>query len=309
MKADPSDIVVFGTIDMDYVCFVDRFPDIGETVTTSDFGQFPGGKAANQAVAAARLGSRVSLVGRVGEDETGRQLKAQMEAEGVNHDFVHYTPGWKTGISMIQVDRDGRNTVVTYPGASARWTKEDIDRAEAKIRQAKYVILQIEMDLEVARHLIRTVRQAGVKLILNLAPVVALDPESLSMVDILIVNETESSQLTGMTVHSVETAHTAAQMLVERGVRQVVITLGEAGAVVKDNALFVYAPSRKVKAVDTTAAGDCFVAAAAHFLSKGEKLAEAVRMAAEVAALSVTKTGAQTSLPTYEEYIKWREEK
>ncbi|MBW7455982.1 ribokinase [Paenibacillus sepulcri] len=307
MGADMPDIVVFGTINMDYVSFLDHLPEIGETISTKVFGMFPGGKAANQAVAASRLGSKVSLIGRVGDDELGRKLKEHLGKDGVCHDLVQFTPESQTGISMICVDKAGRNTIVTHSGASDLWTKQDIDAAETIINQAKYAMLQIEMDMEIARYIITKARLAGVKLVLNLAPVIPIDTELLSMVDYLIVNETEASQLADITVNSVQTSKAAAQILFERGIQNVIITLGEAGAVLKTATLSRHFQSPKVEVVDSTAAGDCFVAATTHFLCKEKDLEMAIQKAVEVAALSVTKAGAQTSAPTYDEYMQFKQ--
>jgi ribokinase len=302
-----TDIILYGSLNVDFVAFVDHLPTVGETISTRQFQMVAGGKAANQAVAASRLGSNVAMVGRVGDDDMGRMLKAQLVQDGVHDHYVWLTEGVQTGISMVSVDVSGHNTIVTYLGANTQLSKKDIDDTDALLDHARFVILQMEMEHHVGEYIIRKAHQKGVRLVFNLAPVVPIKEQLLRMVSLLIVNETEASQLTGAPVASLVSAERAATVLYDRGIENVIITLGERGAILKTPAGLSHFPSPEVHVVDTTAAGDCFVAATTHFWNQTGDLRVAVQSAVAVAALSVTKRGAQSSLPfmaEYQEYMK-----
>jgi ribokinase len=299
------DIVLCGSLNVDFIAFVEHLPVVGETISTRHCQIVSGGKAANQAVAASRLGANVAMIGRVGDDELGRRLKADLVRDGINAQHVWPTVGVETGISMIAVNPEGQNTIVTSLGANAYVSLKDIDNAESLFQQAKFAMLQMEMEQAVGEYFIRKAYEKGVRLVLNLAPVVPIDSEVLRMVALLIVNETEATQLTGMPIHSLEDAERAAEALWMRGVEQVIITLGANGAILKTAASLYHVSSPKVQAVDSTAAGDCFVAATTHFWKSTGDLYVAVQHAVKVAALSVTKKGAQSSLPNLAEYLKF----
>lgn len=300
------EIVVFGSLNMDFVSYVEHLPEVGETICSDSFDMVPGGKAANQAVAAARLGSRVAMVGRVGEDELGKMMKSHLDFDNIETTYVLTTSQAKTGIAMIAVDKKGRNTIVTSLGANAFLSKEDIDEVSDLIQKAKFVVLQMEMKQEVGEYIIQQAKKHHVKIVFNLAPVVPVSDEVLADVDLLIVNETEASQLTGIKVNSADSTKAAADLLSRKGIEHVVITLGEQGAVYKTvNSYERFLPP-KIEAVDSTAAGDCFVGATTHFWKEYGNLSLAVRSAVEVAALSVTKKGAQSSLPTIDEYVAFK---
>ncbi|MBP1993735.1 ribokinase [Paenibacillus eucommiae] len=301
------EIVVFGTLNMDFVTYVDHLPGVGETIAASTFSLDPGGKAANQAVAASRLGCRVAMVGRIGDDHLGSKLKEQLERNQVNHDHVRYTPESDTGMAVISVDKDGQNTIVTFVGANAFLSKQDIDDVEPMLKQAKFAIMQMEMKQEVGEYLIQKAHQLGVELVLNLAPVVSIQPEVLQLVDLLIVNETEASQMTGIEVNAANFSEHAAQALFDKGIKHVIVTLGAKGAVLKTADSMVHYASPQVNAIDSTAAGDCFVAATTSFWCKDGSLVTAVQKAVEAASLSVTRRGAQSSLPTLDEYIEFNQ--
>lgn len=302
-KPHITDIIVYGSLNMDFVAFVERLPQTGETISTRTLSLIPGGKAANQAVAASRLGSSVTMVGRVGDDDLGRKMKGFLEIDKVDHEYVSLTEGSETGLSLIPVDRTGQNTIITHLGANALLTKFDVDQSIPALKHANIAIVQMEMDQEVGEYIIATAHEHQVKVILNLAPVVPIQLKTLQTVDLLVVNETEASQLVNIEVDSIQTSKDAANKLFALGINNVVITLGDKGAVLKTPSSLTHYASPTVHAIDTTAAGDCFVGATAHFWSKDHDLDSAVQKAIQAAALSVTRKGAQSSLPNMAEYL------
>jgi ribokinase len=211
----------------------------------------------------------------------------------------------QTGLSMISVNPGGHNMIVTCLGANIHVSKKDIDDTETLLGKAKFAILQMEMEQSVGEYIIRKAYQKGTQVVFNLAPAVPIDRQLLRMVSLLIVNETEASQLTGIQVNSLVSAEKAAKALYDIGIESVVITMGENGAILKTLSCLSHFPSPKVPAVDTTAAGDCFVGATTHFWNQTGDLSAAVQSAVAVAALSVTKKGAQSSLPFLEEYLEF----
>ncbi|WP_408011232.1 ribokinase [Pseudalkalibacillus sp. A8] len=296
------DILVYGSLNMDFVAFLNNLPKKGETLSAKEFSMIAGGKAANQAVAASRLGSSVGMVGRVGADYLGEQLLMALKQEGIITDQVKSTPNCNTGIAMVSVDEFGNNMIVTDKGANAFLSKEDIKDSEELLRASKAVILQLEMEQDVAEYIIRKARKNKKYIVLNLAPIVPIDPEVLAMVDLLVVNETEATQLSGIYVNEFSSAKVAAQEIHTKEIENVIITLGENGALLSfPSAIEHYLPP-KVTVVDSTAAGDCFVASVTSFWIRYGDLGKAVKKAVEVSALSVTKKGAQSSLPTLQEY-------
>ncbi|NHN32849.1 ribokinase [Paenibacillus agricola] len=302
-QTQQTDIIVYGSLNMDFVAYVERLPQTGETISTRTLHLIPGGKAANQAVAASRLGSKVTMVGRVGDDDLGAKMKGFLEVDKVDHQYVSLTAGSETGLSLIPVDRAGQNTIITHLGANALLTKQDVDQSGPALKRANIAIVQMEMEQEVGEYIIASAHQHQVKVILNLAPVVPIRLETLQTVDLLVVNETEASQLVNAGVDSIQTSMDAAEKLFDMGINNVVITLGDKGAVLKTHTSLVHYASPIVQAIDTTAAGDCFVGATAHFWTRDRDLESAIQKAIQVAALSVTRIGAQSSLPTMEEYL------
>jgi len=277
-------IAVVGSLNMDLVVRAPHMPIPGETVIGSDFRTIPGGKGANQAVAAARLGVEVSMIGRVGDDDFGR---AQPEAA--------------TGIALITLDASGQNSIVLAPGANMRLTKEDINAAQGAIIQSDVLVLQLESPLEVVTYAIDIAHAEGVKVILNPAPARPLPEETLARLDYLIPNESETALLTGIEVADIHSAKEAAARLREEGVGTVILTLGARGAFLASAEESMHVPGYEVEVVDTTAAGDAFVGGLAVALAQGQDLAEAVRYANAAGALAVTRLGAQPSLPTRQE--------
>jgi ribokinase len=289
-----AEIVVVGSANLDLVVDVARIPRPGETVLGGDLRRIPGGKGANQAVAAARLGRSVAMVGRVGDDEGGQILRAALDADGVNTLDLAETVDTPSGVALIAVAEDGDNAIVVSPGANGRVSVDDIDAAGRTIEAAACVLLQLEIPLPAV---VSAAERARGTVILNPAPAptVALPPNLIASVDVLVPNETELARLSG---HEggidLETAATLARELPSPAV---VVTLGASGAlVVGDDEVHVPAPP--VAPVDTTAAGDSFCAALADGIVSGRSLVEATEWAVRVGAATTLRAGAQPSLPT-----------
>lgn len=286
------DVVVVGSANADLVVQVERHPAPGETVLGSQLAVHPGGKGANQAVAAARLGARVALLGRVGADGHGRLLRESLERDGVDLGHLRGTAA-ASGIAMIAVGPRGDNSIIVAPGANARLTEGDVLDAAPLLRSAPVVSLQLEIPLPAVLAAARLARRA----VLNLSPAVAVPDELLALCDPLVVNEHEAALLLGAPGEP----ERQARELLARGPRSVVITLGADGAVVAEDGVVRAVPSPRVAAVDTTGAGDAFTGALAWRLAAGEPLTEAAAFAARVGAAAVRRPGAQDSYPTLAE--------
>jgi len=291
-------VTVVGSLNMDLIARSPRIPRPGETIIGGDFHTAPGGKGANQAVAAARLGARVSMIGRVGRDAFAGPLLDNLSAVGVDHTFVIQDSEAATGVALIVVDDAGENSIVVASGANMRLSPADVDGAEAAIAGADALLLQLESPLETVIRAAEVARAHGVTVILNPAPARSLPAELLAMVDVLIPNESETSLLTGLPVSNQAEAETAATALRELGVGTVILTLGERGALLAREEEAEQVPAFEVMPVDTTAAGDAFVGGFTVAMAGGQPLAEAVRWGNAAGALATTKLGAQPSLPT-----------
>lgn len=296
-----ADIIVVGSLNMDLVVRAPHMPASGETVIGSDFRTIPGGKGANQAVAAAKLGAQVTMVGRVGGDDFGRAQLRNLGELGIDTRYVTVDPDAATGIALITLDAGGQNSIVLAAGANMRLTVADIGAARQTIAQADVLVCQLESPLEAVKHAIALAQNCGVRVILNPAPARNLDPETLSRVDFLIPNESETALLTGIEVTDASSARRAANHLLQQGVGIVILTLGEKGAFLVGLGEEMHIPAYEVEVVDTTAAGDAFVGGFAVALAEGENLPKAVRFANAAGALAVTKLGAQPSLPARQE--------
>lgn len=296
-------IVIVGSLNMDLVVQVPTIPTPGETVLGNDFTTIPGGKGANQAVAAARLGAKVSLIGRVGTDAFGEQLLANARNEGIDVTHVGRDPAAASGVAMIAVDAQGQNSIAVASGANYCLTADQVREAWSALENVDLLVMPLETPLETIETAVTLANQAGVKVILNPAPAQKLPPQILAGVDVLVPNEPETSQLTGIEINSPESTHKAAQALLKLGVGNVVLTLGSRGALVLtgETKQFTQVGPYHVEVVDTTAAGDAFVAGLAVALGEGKKLVEAAQFANAVGALAVTKQGAQPGMPTREE--------
>jgi len=290
-------IVVVGSSNTDMIIKLDRIPRPSETVIGGDFSTSPGGKGGNQAVAAARAGGSVALVAKVGQDMFGVQAIHGFVKDGIDVSFVFKDNVTPSGVALIFVDKNGENSIAVASGANAHLSPADIETARAAITAAKLVVLQLETPIETIKAAAIMAATNGARVILNPAPAQPLDDELLQHVSILTPNETEAEILTGIKADTDATVAQAAQVLLARGVQTVILTLGARGAFVATAATSFLIPGFKVTAVDSTAAGDIFNGALAVALAEDSPLAEAVRFANAAAAISVTKMGAQLSIP------------
>jgi len=294
-------IVVVGSSNTDMVIKLERLPGPGETILGEDFIMAAGGKGANQAVAAARLGGDVTFVARVGADIFGKQAIQNFQKEGINTDFIVMDNKNPSGVALIFVDKKGENTIAVASGANNKLSKQDVAAAKQKIESANVMLLQLETPLETVQYAARLASEAGVKVVLNPAPARELDETLLRTITVLTPNESETELLTGIKVEDEESAIRAAEVLKEKGVSEIIITMGAKGSfLIRDNKAILI-PTKEINAVDTTAAGDAFNGALSYALAKKEPLDKAVRFANLVGALSATKLGAQPSMPTYDE--------
>lgn len=296
-----STILVIGSANMDLVVSTPRFPQPGETVFGSKFGMHPGGKGANQAVAAAKLGGDVHFFGKMGNDLFRDKLCAGMQKDGVQLDHLLIDPDESTGMALITVEGSGQNEIVVVSGSNMNLSPTDIAGNRAVFSGAKIVLLQLEIPLDTVIQAARLAKEHGALVILNPAPARELPQQLLSLVDYLTPNETEAELLTGQAVHDQASAQAAAKKLLATSVKNVIVTMGEKGALLVSQAKAELFPPKKVQVVDTTAAGDAFNGALAFSLASDKNLEEAIRFANSVAAYSVTKMGAQSSMPTMEE--------
>jgi ribokinase len=283
---------------MDLVTRAPRLPRGGETLIGESFCTIPGGKGANQAVAAARLGAKVSMVGCVGSDAYGQQLRGALLAEGIDCQSVSVVAG-SSGVALIVVDDNSQNAIVIVAGANGVLTPDVLDRFDEVLRSADVIICQLEVPDATVGHALKRGRELGKTVILNPAPASRpLPADWYACIDYLIPNESEAAVLSGLAVDSLETAEAAATQLLAAGAGKVIVTLGAQGLMFANGASFQHFPAPLVKAVDTTAAGDTFVGGFAAALADGKSEVEAIRFGQVAAALSVTRAGAQPSIPT-----------
>lgn len=291
-------ITVVGSLNMDLIVRAPRIPQPGETIIGSGFHVAPGGKGANQAVAAARLGARVSLVGRVGQDSFGTDLLANLREASVDHTYVVQDPDAASGVALIEVDDAGQNSIIVASGANMRLSPADVEAAEAVIAGADILLLQLESPLETVTRAAQLARAHQVTVILNPAPAQPLPVELLSAVNILLPNESETAILTGLPVGDQSEIEAAGARLRDLGIETLILTLGERGAMRVTAGGSQLFPTFQVTPVDTTAAGDAFVGGLAVALAEGLSLPEAIRWGNAAGALATTRLGAQPSLPT-----------
>ncbi len=300
-------IVVVGSANMDLVVRAPRLPVPGETLAGTGFETIPGGKGANQAVAAARLGAAVTMVGCVGDDAFGTTLREGLNADGIDTTSLRTVSG-SSGIAVITVAQNGANSIVIVGGANDVLDRSDVDATAQTIAAADMLICQLETPLAIVEHAIATAVRHHTPVLLNPAPARPLPGSLLAQVDYLVVNETEAELLSGIPVGNAADAERAAAALLEQGARCVIVTLGASGvfwrAADADNAAAVestlqgYVAAHKVQAVDTTAAGDTFAGGFAAARAAGQSIADAIAFGQQAAAISVTRHGAQTSIPT-----------
>jgi ribokinase len=295
------EVVVVGSINMDLVVRTARLPEPGETVSGKSFSTVPGGKGANQAVASARLGARTAMIGCVGDDAFGVELGRVLAADGIDSRAVRQVAGVPTGVALIEVDDAGRNHIVVVPGGNGRLEIGDVQAHEALLASARAVVLQLEVPLSTVVWTAARARALGKLVVLNPAPAQPLPAELLAAADYLVPNELEAGALSGVRVDSPAAAAEAAQRLRAQGPRNVIITLGAAGVLSATADEVRHHPARPVQAVDSTAAGDTFIGGLCAALVAGRPLDRAIAFAQAAAAISVTRPGAQTSIPRREE--------
>ncbi len=299
---DKPNILVVGSINMDLVVRLRRMPAPGETVAGEGFVTCLGGKGANQAVAAARLGASSRIIGRIGEDAFGQTLLDSLEAEGIDCKDVLPTPEAPTGVAMIAVDGQGANSIIVAGGANHRLTPDDVFERQDAFDAADVVVLQLELPLPTVRASIGMARRRGCKIILDPAPAQRHLPDELFQVDIVSPNVTEAEILTGVKAIEERVDKRVASDLIARGAEAAVLKLGSRGSlVVTADSHFYTLPAYKVSVVDTTAAGDAFTAALAVAIGRGERLRQAAMFANAAGALACTRLGAQVAMPTAEE--------
>lgn len=308
MLMDKTRVVVIGSLNMDIVVETEQYPQVGETLMGKRVNFTPGGKGANQAVAAARLGAETTMIGAVGNDAFGEELLSSLRNNGINVDGVKRLDGFATGTALIFVV-DGDNSITVVPGANDEVEPADIDRYEDKLRQADIVLLQLEIPVETVCYAAKKAKSLGKTVVLNPAPAQPLPDELLASVDYITPNRTELGRYTGMEAGG-EDLELAMRSMKAKGTAHVVTTLGGAGsAYLDDNGTLCRIPGYPVKVVDTTGAGDCYNAGLAVSLARGQSLDESIRYATLVSGLAVTKFGAQKGMPTKEEARRFAAER
>jgi len=299
-------ILVIGSSNTDMVAKTTHLPAPGETVLGGDFLMAPGGKGANQAVAAARLGGNVTFIAKLGNDIFGKQAKTQYAQENIDTKHIVTDPAHPSGIALITVDAHGENCIVVASGANAHLTPQDIQKAEKEMGNPSCILMQLEIPLETVQYVVKKAVEKNIPVILNPAPAQPLPDEILKHIHILTPNQKEAEILTGIPITDKPGAEAAAKALAAKGVHTVIITLGKSGALILDQGQIEWVPAPEVHAVDTTAAGDVFCGSLAVALSEKHSVKESVIFACTAAALSVTKMGAQTSAPTRQEVIDFQ---
>ncbi|HVN14511.1 MAG TPA: ribokinase [Anaerolineales bacterium] len=297
-----TEILVVGSLNTDLVVRTARFPAPGETISGEDLQIFPGGKGANQAVAAARQGASVAMLGRVGKDNFGDFLLDNLKMNHVDTRLIQRDDA-ATGAAVIMVDTNGQNSIILSPGANGKVSPADVETVS--FADVKLALFQLEIPLETVLRAAITAKKNGARVLLNPAPARSLPDELIAQADFILPNETELSQLTNLSVKDIHSAETAARALLAKGAQTVIVTLGANGALIVNKHQATHVPTFKVNPVDTTAAGDAFIGGFASALLRGLKLEEAVRYANACGGLAATKLGAQPSLPTKEDVEKF----
>ena len=298
-----SKIAVVGSNMMDLITYVNRMPLRGETIEAPTFEMGHGGKGANQAIAAARLGSKVAMVTRVGDDAFADATIANFQRNGIDASYVLRTPGRSSGVAPIFVEPSGENSILIVKGANADLGPADVDAAASLLAGCKLILMQMEVPVETVYHTVRVAKTLGVPTLLNPAPAAAdLDVARLADLAFLRPNETELATLTGLPVNTEAEAEAAARTLIARGIGTVVVTMGGRGALLVDAGGARHIAPVKVEPVDTTGAGDAFIGAFAHFHTEGLPVFEALGEAAKYAADSITRRGTQRSYATLADF-------
>ena len=290
---------------MDLVVKVEDRPKGGQTVIGGDFKEVPGGKGANQAVAMARLGGNVNMIGKVGNDGFGQTLLNALNNDNVNTEYIN-KDDVSTGVAMITVDKNAENSIVVAPGANFKVDKEYIDKSIEGIKNSDIVVLQLETPIDTIKYALSKSKELGKYTILNPAPAVKLEDDIICNVDLLTPNETELEILSGVEIKNEYDIQKAAQMMIDKGVKELIVTLGSKGSLYINKETSMFKKAYKVEAIDTTAAGDSYTGALAVAFANGKNIEDAMDFASKVGALSVQKEGAQSSLPTLEDVENFR---
>lgn len=290
-------ILVVGSYVTDLVVTTDKMPVTGETVLGENFNVYPGGKGANQAVAASRLGAEVMMSGKVGDDANGQLMLNTMKEEKINIEYSYVDKNHATGVGSITIDSTGQNRIIVVPGANMSYFKEELENLNTQLCDADIVMCQLEIPYSTVVETARICQENHTTFLLNPAPARVLSDDILSMVDYLTPNETEIEILTGMKCDTLDDIKEAATLLLEKGVKNIIVTLGKQGAMIVNKEVCEVVSGYEVKAIDTVAAGDCFNGAFATAIAGGQTMKKAVQYANCAAALSVTKNGAIPSLP------------
>jgi ribokinase len=294
-------VLVVGSANMDMVVTTERFPYPGETIFGKKFQTFSGGKGANQAVGCAKLGVKTYFIGKFGNDDFGRNLTKNMRRDGVNLDHIFIDQEESTGTALITVDNEGQNEIIVISGSNMKLSPSDIESKLMLFGQVNVVLSQLEIPLETVLKIAELCKKEGSIFILNPAPALLLSDEQLQHIDFLTPNEIELELISGINVYDEASATNAAQVLIDRGVRNVIVTMGSMGSIWVSKNKIVKFPALKVHAVDTTGAGDAFNGALAFSLAKGNNPEKSIEFANKVASISVTRMGAQSSMPFYNE--------
>lgn len=301
MNNSGTAIWVIGSINTDMVVKADKLPLPGETILGGEFLMNPGGKGANQAVAAARLGSAVTMVGCVGRDVFGNKSIAGLKAESIDCSHVYQDDNSASGIALISVDGKGENHIVVAPGANSSLTPQHIEQAFNYIPVNALIMLQLEIPLVTVSHVLTLARQKNCQIILDPAPARELPDTTFQDLFLITPNQSEAAKLTGTVIENSNTAKIAAQQLLEKGVENVALTLGGQGVILATPQSLEHIAAPAVSALDSTAAGDCFNGALATALAKGATLSEAIKFACHAASIAVTRHGAQDAMPHAQE--------
>jgi ribokinase len=298
-------ILVIGSYNVGLTVFGPSIPKAGQTILGNQFDMGPGGKGSNQAICIARLGGKITFLARIGDDIFGKDAMSLFKREGIDTSYINVDSSTSTGAGIIFVDKDCHNAIGVAPGANYKLTPEHIDKAASLFKQTKFLLMQLETPLETVYHAIEKAKKSGCTVILNPAPAQKLDAKYLSMVDILTPNESEAEILTDIPVKDFDGASKAAKALIAQGAKSVIVTMGAQGCLYITSAGEKQFPAYKVKAVDTTGAGDAFNGGLIYALADGKGMDEAIDFASKVAAVSVTSIGCVPGLPTMSDIEKF----
>ncbi|MDQ0252949.1 ribokinase [Evansella vedderi] len=300
-------ILVVGSLNLDMVLKISEFPKVGETISCNEFLKINGGKGANQAVAASKLGADVSMIGKVGFGSEGRQILNGLEEVGVSTAGINFEKDENTGLAFITVNNNGENKIIISPGANYKLNSSDVDEHKQLIEQCDLLLIQLEIPIDVVEYTVKLASRLGKKVILNPAPMKMFSDQLLSKLYTLIMNETELEIMSGESAANDKEIEQAANKIKNKGVEKLIITLGKRGSLLLNNEETVFIPAFKVNTVDTTAAGDAFIAAFSVGKLKGMDDRSAIQFASKTSAIVVTKVGAQSSLPTLVEVDQFQE--